>query len=480
MSSGDCVRCIVPLMFAASPTKHNRQAMPRRNKKKKLNTIRLRRRGGYLADRWNDFKNWSKGPGKSLMDLGTETAGRFFPGSDYLLKGLRTILGTGAYNGKPGMELLASPVPDMHSAVDWGVRITHKEFLGDVNSSVLFALGSYALNPGIAATFPWLSQIAKCFQKYEFRGLAFVFKSTAATALNSTNTALGTIIGATQYSVYANDPNGKQQMLNLAGARDGKPSESNIYPVECSRKDSLTKNLLVRTGVVSDDMQKYDAGKFHLARIGSQAAAVVGELHVCYDIVLRQPAQPQAPAGHYWIADATDAKDATPFGTQVKVSGNLDITSTSTVLTIGAGPIAVYLLNVYWVGSVATITYPTITLANCAGVALLTGGSSSVVYSPPNGALNTPRAMFTYIIATTYSDVAATITLGAAGAIPASCEHCTVSLVSLDSGASTASSALNEQIQLANLIADAKSILTKHKVMSDIDFKEGWVVPKKT
>jgi hypothetical protein len=42
-------------------------------------------------------------------------------------------------------------------------RIAHREYLGDITSSIDFTANTYDLNPGNPTTFPWLAQIAKKF-----------------------------------------------------------------------------------------------------------------------------------------------------------------------------------------------------------------------------------------------------------------------------------------------------------------------------
>lgn len=450
----------------------------KKGRKSPRGSIRMRRRGGYLSDAWNGFKSWSRGAGKPVMDIGTQLAGQFFPGSDYILKGLRTILGTGAYSGAGGsVPYMASPVPDMHSAIDFGVRITHKEFIADVTSSTAFQLDTYQINPGLPAVFPWLSSVARCFQKYELRGLAFVFKSTSATALNSTNTALGTMIGATQYAVYANDPTSKQTMLNLAGARDGKPAESNIFPIECARKDMLTKNLLVRTGVVADDLQKYDHGKFHLATIGSQAAATVGELHVCYDIILRQPIQPVIAGGSYF-SDATDAKNASPLGTQVKVVGDLPVESTSQLIRLPTGNVNPYFVEIIWHGSQVAITLPTFILNYCTLITNLEGGNTGSFVSPDD-ASTTRHITKTFLIQPTYADVAATIEVGTAGTLPSSLEHVTISVISFAAPQAATMALLQQWTRERNLRMDNDYIPCARELKEEFEEKKELILSRK-
>jgi hypothetical protein len=85
--------------------------------------------------------------------------------------------------------------------------ITNREYIGDVISANpnTFSYTTYPLNPGQNATFPWLASIASNFESYRFRGLVFEYKSMSADALNSVNTALGSVVLSVQYDA-ANGP----------------------------------------------------------------------------------------------------------------------------------------------------------------------------------------------------------------------------------------------------------------------------------
>jgi predicted nucleic acid-binding Zn ribbon protein len=75
--------------------------------------------------------------------------------------------------------------------------ITHREYITDIVTSSTagaFSYVTYSINPGQDSLFPWLSNIAQCFEAYKMHGLVFEYKSMSADALNSTNTALGQVI----------------------------------------------------------------------------------------------------------------------------------------------------------------------------------------------------------------------------------------------------------------------------------------------
>lgn len=206
------------------------------------------------------------------------------------------IFGLGAYTVEentlwPQAKNFSSrQVPHMQSNNE-SIVFRHREYLCDVNSSETFESVVYDLNPGLPSTFPYLKNIARAFQEYKFRGLVFEFKSTSASALNSINTALGTIMLATQYRADAAPFTNKQQMLNEMWAVDGKPCEDILLPVECSPDMTPIPIQYIRDGALSTGQDKalYDLGKVTVASVGSQATAVVGELWVSYEVELLKP-----------------------------------------------------------------------------------------------------------------------------------------------------------------------------------------------
>ena len=114
----------------------------------------------------------------------------------------------------------------------------------------------------------------------------------SADALNSTNTALGSVMMATQYNTYQTPFANKAEMENHAYAMSCKPSEDMIHPIECDPHQSSITTFFVRGGTVPDgaDKRLYDLGRFEIGTVGFQGASVnIGELHVTYQVSLMKP-----------------------------------------------------------------------------------------------------------------------------------------------------------------------------------------------
>jgi hypothetical protein len=96
---------------------------------------------------------------------------------------------------------------------------------------------------------------------------------------------------AAQYRADAASFVDKQQLLNEMWSVDGKPSCNLILPIECAPIENPLKVQYVRGGAVptGQDAKLYDLAKVTVGSYGSQATAVVGELWVSYEVVLRKP-----------------------------------------------------------------------------------------------------------------------------------------------------------------------------------------------
>ncbi|QKV51005.1 putative capsid protein [Crucivirus sp.] len=218
-----------------------------------------------------------------------------------------------------------------------GFTIRHREFVTDITASQSFSGIALNLNPGIASTFPWLSQLAQNFEEWFPKKIVFRFKTTSSDSVVSTATAasLGTVIIATEYNplngIFAN----KQQMENYDGAKSTKPSRSMTHYVNCKRSQNPLDQYFIRTGSVpaGGDQRFYDLGLTQVATVGIPAGTnknVIGELWIDYEIELKKPkiqiGNPAAGVGacdHIQMLDPTvipptidtTVTPARPFGT---------------------------------------------------------------------------------------------------------------------------------------------------------------------
>lgn len=175
--------------------------------------------------------------------------------------------------------------------------VCRREYVCDVYSgaSGLFYnfAGGFPLNPGMKKTFPWLSQIAANYEEYKWHSLIFEIKTMCVDALNSTNTAAGSVMACVNYNPNVAPFYGKTQFENIDGAVSSKPARSILFGVECAAQP-LGGKYYVRTGPLTGgetNLQTYDHGTFQVASVAlpNASAQIIAELHVAYEVELGVP-----------------------------------------------------------------------------------------------------------------------------------------------------------------------------------------------
>lgn len=328
--------------------------------------------------------------------------------------GISKIFGLGAYKLSSNSLFncsTGSQVPFMHSKSE-SVVFRYREYIGDISSSTAFALSTYAVNPGLSATFPYLSTIAACFQEYKFRGLVYEFKSTGATALVSgTNTAMGTISLVAQYRADAAILTNKQEVLNEMWSADGRTSDSFILPIECAPRENPLSVQYVRTGSYTGDQKLYDLCTVSVASVGSQAANVVGELWASYEVELFKPAL--SPTGGLMQVDHfTAASTGTShlLGTsRTSVLSQIGCTTTNDSVVFPANVTGNFLITVSMAGGAnASCSTPAVTFTNCTYLNLYDSDAQSTV-SVPSSATTQSLLVFSQALVITSNTTTATV-----------------------------------------------------------------------
>jgi hypothetical protein len=157
-----------------------------------------------------------------------------------------------------------------------------------------FKNDSLPLNPGLATTFPWLSQIAANYEEYELLQLMFCFKTRVGDNLTTTDGQVGTLLMFTDYNATDPPRRTKQDMLQGYGTSVSKISDSDIiHGIECDpSKIKGDAHKFVRTGGSSQDLHDFDWGLFQIAVDNTPAVLsnkVIGELYVSYTVKLSKP-----------------------------------------------------------------------------------------------------------------------------------------------------------------------------------------------
>lgn len=291
------------------------------------------------------------------------------------------------------------PPSVVNNSANRSVIIRHREFIADIvtGAAGAFNLQSFSINPGVATTFPWLSQVAANFQEWRPLGILFEFRSTSADSLNSTNTALGTVIIATDYDATDNVAQtfqNKQMMMNHEFSQSAKQSCSILHPIECSPEMNPYSVFHVRTGQepANADLRLTDLGTLGIATVGQQGASVViGELWITYEIEFLKPqgltligAEVLAYKAFNNLLVNTSNYFGTLSNVSVRTGSLLQVTLSSNRITFPANMQSGSFLVVYSLNgaSTAAVVPPSITPTNCAVPVIWNNGLNGSVQAP--------------------------------------------------------------------------------------------------
>ncbi len=246
-------------------------------------------------------------------------------------------------------------VPAMHKEGQ-SVIIRHKEFLGEIRGKQAFTVvAQFPINPGMYATFPWLSRIANAFQEYRIRGMVYHYVPTSGNAVSSTNAALGTVMVQTTYRSNDSVPTSKLEMLNEYWSSENKPSEAFCHPVECNPKENPFNIQYIRNGAIpsNDSVLMYDLGLTTVAVSGQQADdTVLGDLWVTYEIELKKPILSSnvtdfTPGATLVVANSGGSiTGSTLFNGNVTQSGNVNMTLGGNTLTFPRGAVGDWTIRI--------------------------------------------------------------------------------------------------------------------------------------
>lgn len=182
--------------------------------------------------------------------------------------------------------------PPKLNSTQKGSHVNHRELIGTVNGSIAFTANKFVCNPGMPATFPWLSGQAAQWEQYRFNRLRFRYLTRTAT------TTVGSIIMAPDY-----DPSDSPPASELAVSTYQDCVEDAVWVQElvCDLNvDSMFPNgrrKFVRSGSVGqEDLKLYDAANFFLCTLEQIGASAIGKLWVEYDVDFFTPQTPGASA----------------------------------------------------------------------------------------------------------------------------------------------------------------------------------------
>jgi len=201
------------------------------------------------------------------------------------------------------------------------VVVEHEEFIADIFGSTGFVDTPYSINPGLALTFPWLSQMAPLYESYMFESLRFDFQTESAT------TATGTLMMAVDYDASDPPATSKQQLANYRGFVRSAPW-SNCSNRSLSADLRKRSSYYVRNGPLdpNQDIKLYDVGTLNVATNGQSGNSTIGELYVRYRVRLMTPQLQNSGVG----SALSSHFKALTGASALTVAGNAPVVATGT------------------------------------------------------------------------------------------------------------------------------------------------------
>lgn len=165
------------------------------------------------------------------------------------------------------------------------VRIVHRELVAGVTGSLAYAVPTtLALNPGLPASFPWLSTQAQGWERYRFNRLKYCFFTRASSA------TAGSVMLIPDYDASDSAPLSELIGSSYEDVSEDVPWKDIVCDLRPSALHAIGPSKFVRVGALAanQDIKTYDAGNLFVATLDG-AVTSWGKLWVEYDVTLMTP-----------------------------------------------------------------------------------------------------------------------------------------------------------------------------------------------
>lgn len=239
-------------------------------------------------------------------------------------------------------------------------NVVHRELISNIsglNNTNFNLSSSIALNPGIAATFPWLATIAQNWETYRFKKLRFCYYTRTG------SNTVGSVVFAPDYDASDPQPPTEAIASSYEDVQEDAPWKDIIVTLSPSDMHQPGSRKYIRTAALPAnlDIKTYDSGNLFVFTIDSSAAASWGKLWVEYDVDLFTPqssiSTPVGVAGGAFQG-VGGMTGAIPLGTSASTSVGTSFVSVSTAGVITFLKTGTYLLGIQIGGTVMSAWAP--------------------------------------------------------------------------------------------------------------------------
>jgi hypothetical protein len=258
------------------------------------------------------------------------------------------------------------------------------EFLGTVSTSSTYTQQfAFALNPGLASVFPWLSTQAASWEHYRFHSVRIKYVPFCATS------TAGSLIMVPDYDSGDVGPVNEGIALSYTGLVENVVWDRLIMNLDTRAMNTTGSRKFVRTGplAINQDIKLSDSGNVYVYTNNASGTATCGKLFIEYDVELMNAQLP--PTGLNTggsIGQQTPGGLANIYGNTPMVVGPFTVNTANTLTFLNSGS---YLVTVFFVGTGATSTAPT-----------TTGSTATITYINANQYVNSTTTGETQLVIT--------------------------------------------------------------------------------
>jgi len=211
--------------------------------------------------------------------------------------------------------------------------VAHRELLASVTGSTNFTINQQiAIQPGLSASFPWLSTQAIGYEQYRFRKLRFCYYTRTGSNVP------GSCMLIVDYDAADAAPANEQ----VASAYRDSEEVAPWVPEFCLDADIKAlhpdgNRKFIRTGTLAAnlDVKTYDCGNFYVATVDGTAVNW-GKLWVEYEIEFFVPQLPALGSSQVSVAiNGGTSSTTNPFGSAPTITNGSEL-----ALTIAAGVVS--------------------------------------------------------------------------------------------------------------------------------------------
>jgi hypothetical protein len=164
-------------------------------------------------------------------------------------------------------------------------RIVHRELIASVTGSAIFTVASsFSLNPGLAASFPWLATQAAAWESYRFNKLRFCAYTRTSTSVP------GSLMLVPDYDASDAAPASEQIASSYEDVEEDVPWKDVCVELRPAAMHALGPRKFIRTQALAanQDIKTYDAGTLFVCTVDGTAVNW-SKLWVEYDVTLFTP-----------------------------------------------------------------------------------------------------------------------------------------------------------------------------------------------